>query len=240
MEARARVKKDKFRVVTLDPPDERKLPAAVQQGIWQCIQLNAEKPPKGTRDNFGFAALQKWAGMLTNTRNPQSWERFFPPGPRMFSALAGNAFLPGAYSWIAHWGTRPGADRSTYADFLDEAGVVLNKPGLSEAGERFRESGGLWQDLAAALLPEEVSLLAEARRVKDRRHRLFLEQGGAAEQEIREINTRLKELREEAGREFPLSAEEAADFRAGLAERVLSIHDKEQEAIEALRSVMSG
>jgi hypothetical protein len=239
MAARARVKKDKFRVVTLDPPDERKLPAAVQQGIWQCIQLYTEKPPKGTRDNFGFAALQKWAGMLTNTRNPQSWERFFSPGPRMFSALAGNAYLPGAYGWIAHWGARPDADRSTYADFLDEAAVVLNKPGLSEAGERFRESGRLWQDLAAALLPEDVPLLAEARRLKDRRHRLFLEQGGSAEQEIRETNARLMELREEARESFPLQADEAARFRAGLAERILRIQDKEKEAIETLRSIMS-
>jgi hypothetical protein len=237
--ARARVKKDKFRVVTLDPPDERKLPAAVQQGIWQCLQLYTEKPPKGTRENFGFAALQKWANMLANTRNPQSWERLFPPGARMFAALAGNAYLPGAYGWIVNWGTRPDADRSTYADFLDEAAILLEKPGLSQAGERFRESGRLWQAFAGALLPEDLPLLGEARRLKDRRYRLFLEQGGAAEAEIREINERLAALRAAAGQDFPLSPEQAAGFREGLREHVLRIHDQEQQAVEALREVMS-
>jgi hypothetical protein len=75
--------------------------------------------------------------------------------------------------------------------------------------------------------------------LKDRRHRLFLEQGGSAEQEIRETNARLRELREEARKSFPLQADEAARFRAGLAERILRIHDKEKEAIETLRSIMS-
>jgi hypothetical protein len=237
--ARARVKKDRFRVVTLDPPDESKLLAAVQQGIWQCIQLYTEKPPRGTVDNFGFAAFQKWASMLANTRNPQSWERLFPAGQRMFAALAGNAYLPGVYGWIVNWGTRPDADRSTYADFLDEAAILLKKSGLSDAGERFRESGKLWKNLADALLPADVPLLGEARRLKDRRHRLFQEEGGAAEPEIREINSRLGTLREDSRESFPFSPETAADFRAQLKEHVLSIHDKEKEAIEALRSAIS-
>ena len=237
--ARARVKKDKFRVVTLDPPDETKLFAAVQQGIWQCIQLYIEKPPRGTVENFGFAALQKWANMLTNTRNPQSWERLFPAGPRMFSALAGGAYLPGAYGWIVHWGTRPDADRSTYADFLDEAAIILNKPDLSGAGERFRESGTLWKNLANALLPEDVPVLGEARRLKDRRHRLFQDEGAEAEAEIREINSRLEALREAASQSFPFSPETAADFRAQLKEQVLLIYDKEREAIEELSRVIS-
>ena len=236
--ARGRVKKEKFRAAALDPPDERKLPAAVQQGIGQCIRLYTEKPPKGTVDNFGFAALQKWANLLANTRNPQSWERFFPAGARMFAALAGNVFLPGAYGWIAAWGTRPDADRSTYADFLDEAAVLLNKPGLSEAAERFRESGRLWQELARALLPESIPLFSEARRLKDERRQLFQEKGGAAGAEIRAINARFETLRQEAGQNFPLSPQAAAGFRLELQGRVIGIHDKEKEAIQTLQEVM--
>ena len=52
----------------------------MQKGIWQCISLYTEAPPRGKKDNFGFAALQYWAKMLTNTRNKQSWERLFAPG----------------------------------------------------------------------------------------------------------------------------------------------------------------
>lgn len=234
MAARARVKKDKFRVVTLDPPDESKLPAAVMQGIWQCVRLFTEKPPKGGADSFGFKALEKWANLLVNQRNPQGWERFFPPGPRMFSALAGNAYLPGAYGWIEQWGTGPGADRGTYANFLEEAARLVNKPGLKDAAERFRESGRLWQRLAEALLPENVPLLWEARCLKDRRQELFREQGAAAEAEIREIHQRLKALRDEASESFPFSPEAAGEFRLGLREQVLGILEQEQQAVKAL------
>lgn len=87
--ARARVKDDKFHILALGAPDVSKLPTAVQKGIWQSISLYTEAPSKGARDNFGFAAYQKWAAMWTNTRNTQSWERLFAPGPCMYAALAG-------------------------------------------------------------------------------------------------------------------------------------------------------
>ncbi|HEX2905998.1 MAG TPA: BtrH N-terminal domain-containing protein [Phototrophicaceae bacterium] len=80
--ARARVKDDKFRVMALDAPDMEKLPAAVQKGIWQCISLYTDAPPKGKREKFGFAGLEYWAEMLTNIRNKHSWERYFPGGGR--------------------------------------------------------------------------------------------------------------------------------------------------------------
>jgi hypothetical protein len=238
--ARSRVKKFKNRVVALDPPEEHKLTAAVVQGIQQCIRLYTEKPPRGTIDNFGLAALQKWAKMLTNTRNPQSWKRFFPAGPRMFAALAGNVSLPGAYGWIAFGGTRAGADRSTYADFLDEAAIILNNPGLSEAGEKFRQSGRLWQNITEALLPENIPLLAEARRLKDQRHRLFLNDGSAVENEIRELNAQLDHLRQEAQQNFPLTPEAAMDFCRSIKDRVIELHDQEKAAIETLQRVMPG
>ena len=96
--ARGRVKEDKYRLVTLDAPQPAKLAAAVSKGIYQCIQLFTEKPQKGARHNFGFAAYQRLADMLVNTRNKQSWERFFGPGVRMYRALAGSVGQPGAYS----------------------------------------------------------------------------------------------------------------------------------------------
>jgi hypothetical protein len=235
--ARARVKKDKFRVVTLDAPDERKLPAAVQQGIRQCLQLYTEKPPKGARDNFGFAAFDKWAAMLVNTRNPQGWARLFPPGPALLAALAGSAYLPGAYGWIVEWGTRPNADRDTYADFLDEAAKLLDKPDLAPAAAAFRESAARWGDLANALLPESVPLLFKAHQLKDRRRQLLLESGMGAVEEIREINRKLGELREQAMQDFPLTGQAALEFLSNLSESVMEISRAEKQAVDLLRQV---
>ncbi|MCZ7543731.1 MAG: BtrH N-terminal domain-containing protein [Anaerolineae bacterium] len=76
--ARARVKKVKFRVLTLEPPNPDKLAAAVQKGIWDCIKLFTEAPPKGSKNNFGLAAFRWWADLLTQPKQRLSWGEGFP------------------------------------------------------------------------------------------------------------------------------------------------------------------
>ena len=226
--ARGRVKKDKYRLLTLDAPHPGRLTAAVSNGIYQCIQLFTEKPPKGARHNFGFAAYQRLADMLVNTRNKQSWERFFAPGARMYHALAGSVGQPGAYAWLQTWGSAPGAERGMFADFLDEAAVILKKPALKESAEHFRESFSLWVEFAEALLPDDLPLLGESKKLIQREHDLFVEQGRAALEEIKNIHTRLNELLAQAETDFPLSQAEAADFRSRLRDRLLKISEVEQ------------
>jgi hypothetical protein len=156
--ARARVKKVKYRVLALGAPDLSKLPGAIQKGIWQCIALYTEAPPKGGRDNFGFAAYEKWAKMLTNTRNKQSWERMLAPGSRMYAALAGVGYQHGVFGWARTFPSNQVDDRMLYARFLDEAALILKRPGLKIAAVQFRASSDAWLDLSEAALPNEVPL----------------------------------------------------------------------------------
>jgi hypothetical protein len=235
--ARGRVKKDEFRVVMLDAPDWNRLPSAVSQGIWQCVSLYTEIPPRGKRENFGLAALQNWAKMLTNTRNKQSWARYFPPGERMWMALAGNHVQPGSYGFLKH-GAGNTAERGMYADFLDEAAVILNRPGLKEAALEFRRAETAWNQLAEMLLPDDVPAFKEAKDLLNRKYNLFIEQGADALDDIRNVNGQLKALKESAIKDFPLSEAAAATFRAGLAQQVLVVHDAERSAVECLQSAM--
>ena len=236
--ARGRVKKDQYGVVALGEPNWSRLPAAVSQGIWQCISLFTEAPPKGKRDNFGLAALEHWANMLTNTRNKQSWARYFEPGERMWMALAGDVTHHGAYGAIQH---APGgsAERGMYADFLDEAAAILNKPALKDAASGFRRSTEAWTALAGMLLPDDVPLLGEARTLLDRKHALFTEQGANALEAIQEVNARLQALQKEAAAHFPLNTAQAASFREKLAAQVLHIRDLEAEAVTTLQAAMA-
>jgi hypothetical protein len=235
--ARARVKKDEFRVVMLDAPDWNRLPAAVTQGIWQCISLYTEAPPRGKRDNFGLAALQNWAKMLTNTRNKQSWARYFPPGERMWMALVGNHVQPGSYGFIRQ-GEGNSAERGMYADFLDEASGILNRPGLKEAALEFRRAEAAWSQLADMLLPDDVPMLKEAKDLLNRKYSLFIEQGADALPDIQKVNARLKVLQQAASNDFPMSEAQAVTFRERLAEQVLVIHDIEQNAVACLQNAM--
>ncbi len=237
MKARARVKEDKYRVMVLDTPDMDKLPSAVQKGIWQCISLFTDAPPKGKRDNFGFAALQYWADMLTNTRNKHSWDRYFPVGERLYNALAGAIGQPGLFDWIMIWGSSNGAERGVYADFLDEAAIILNKPALKSAGEVFRQSAVAWNELATTILPDDIPLLKETRELKLRKQAAFRE-GLSTLDERKAINTRLKVLKDEAASDFPMNDTEYKAFREMLREHVLNIYTIEKAAVDAMQEAV--
>jgi hypothetical protein len=237
-QARGRVKDDKYRLVTLDAPQTTKLASAVHKGICQAISLFTEEPPRGGRDNFGFAAYEKLAGLLVNTRNKQSWERFFAPGIRMVHALAGSPVQPGAYHWVNTWGAADGAERGLYADFLLEAAAILKKPSLKEAAETFRESHKLWLGFAEALLPDDVPLLAESKALIQKKHDLFIEEGETALPEIQQINSRLNEILSRSEKDFPLSNAQAAEFRANLRDLLLNISAVERRAVELLQNAI--
>jgi hypothetical protein len=236
--ARGRVKEDKYRLITLEAPQPAKLAGAVHKGIWQAISLFTEKPPKGGRDNFGFAAYEKLAEMLVNTRNKHSWERFFAPGIRMYHALAGSPVQPGAYHWVNTWSSSDGADRGLYADFLLEAGQILKKPSIKESAQKFRESHKLWLAFADALLPDNIPLLGESKTLIQKKHHLFIEKGETALSEIEQINSRLNVLLSQSKKDFPLSNAQAADLRANLRDILSKISAVERQGIDSLQSAI--
>ena len=236
--ARGRVKDDKYCLITLDAPQTAKLASAVHKGICQAISLFTEEPPRGGRQNFGFAAYDKLAELLVNKRNKQSCKRFFAPGIRMYHALAGSPVQPGAYHWINTWGSADGADRGLYADFLLEAAELVQRPALREAAQEFRESHKLWLAFADALLPDDVPLLGESKKLIQKKHDLFVDKGDAALSEIQQINAKLNELLSQSENEFPLSHARAAELRANLRELILQIKTVEQQAVDLLQRVI--
>lgn len=236
--ARGRVKDDKYRLITLDAPQTAKLAGAVHKGICQAIKLFTEEPPRGARDNFGFAAYEKLAHLMVNIRNKQSWERFFAPGVRMYHALAGSPVQPGAYHWVMTWGSADGAERGLYADFLVEAAQILKKPALKESAEKFRESYELWLKFADALLPDDIPVLGESKKLIQRKHDLFINKGESELPEMKKINARLNDLLEQSKTDFPLSTAEAAEFRANLRNILFKISEVEKMAVDLLQNAI--
>jgi len=229
--ARGRIKKDKFRLLTLDAPNPEKLASAVHLGICDTVKLFTEKPPKGSKNNFGLNALAHWARMLVQPKQRQSWEKLFPAGVPMYAGLT-SAYN---FAFLFGKGTTQDAERGTYAEFLEEAAVLLERPELKETAGLFRASAKAWQELPAALLPDEVAPFGEARDLMRRRHLLFLEQGGAAVEEMHSIDGRLAEIRAGMVDDFPLTQAEVALHRERLSEQIKRIHDVEREAVEALQ-----
>lgn len=232
MAARARVKKDKFRLVTLDVPDAEKLPAAITAGIWDCIKLFTEKPPKGSSKNFGFAGYEHWISLLTKPNERISWAKVFPAGVKLYAGLTS------AYDRMCMTGVQGDGSRTLFADFLDEAGLVLEKPDLAAVSPLFRTSAAAWQNLGNTLLPEVVSSLRESRELMVRKRRLFVERGNEAEGDIQEINRRLAGIRQSMIDDFPLSTNEVVELQEGIADAVRRVRDVEKEAIDKLQIIM--
>lgn len=232
--ARGRAKNNKHRLITLEAPDPARLPAAVSAGIWDCIRLYTEPPPKGTANNFGLSAYRWWVELLTKPKARLSWEREFPAGTKM---LAG---LTSAFTDIALSGKEVGdfADRNRYADFLDEAAVILNRPALGEAAELFRRSAGEWDALVGLLLPDDVEPFRETRELMTRRHDAFLDRGNAAREEMLGIDARLAAIRDAIATDFPLTQPQIEAHRARMAEQIMAIHDVEAAAVETLKGAM--
>ena len=230
--ARGRVKKTKNRVLTLDPPQEAKLVTAVQAGIWDTIKLFTEKPPKGSKNNFGFAAYQQWAKMLTKPKGRGSWAKEFPAGRELYAGLCS------AFTDINTFGKVGFAERDVYAAFLDEAAVILDKPALNQVAEQFRKSAEAWDTLSLALLPDEVDLLKETRQLMLRKRDVFLNEGNVGITEMEAIEERLDEIKTAVTTEFPLDEAGVKALKENIAAQVMKIHDIEQEAIAALKSAI--
>ncbi|MEM7116306.1 MAG: BtrH N-terminal domain-containing protein [Chloroflexota bacterium] len=232
--ARGRVKKEKYQLSTLEAPDFGKLKTAVTAGIWDTIKLYTEKPPKGSKNNFGFAAYQQWIKLLTKPKQRLSWAKEFPAGRKLYSALTST------YERIATFGqAQSGAERSQYANFLDEASVILEKPVLNDAAKVFRQSAEAWTALEKIVLPDEVEVLAETRQLLEQRRDLFVQQGNGSIAERQAINTQLAHLKNEMEADFPLNQAEIEDLQQRLAAQVQVIHDIELEGVGLLKTAVS-
>ncbi len=232
-QARGKIKKYKHRLLNLDPPNTDKLISAVQMSLWDCIKLFTEKPPKGSKNNFGFAAFKHWADMLVKTKGRRSWAKEFPPGSALYTGLAD------VYYYTNHFGQKGVADRDNYADFLDEAAVLLDRPALKEAGQKFRQSTRAWEALNLALLPDEIEPLRRTRELYSQQHLLFLTDGQETIEERQAISAELAQIKKQVSADFPLDEAGIQQLKQNLADKIMAVHDIERQAVTILQEAMS-
>ena len=231
--ARARIKKDRHRLILLGRPDETRLADAIRQGMEDCLRLMTEKPPRGAAKNFGLRGLQRWREML-GKQSKGSWAREYPGGRRLLAVLISSyAFLGPAF------GKTMQAERDVYADFLEEAAPLLRMSELENVALRYRMAGAAWERLLCALLPDDAPMLKQVRETIDRKTRLFIEKGGAARQEMLDCEDRLESMKAAAEDDFPMRAADVNDLRDSIGAHVEAVHQAEEEAVLALRAAIS-
>lgn len=233
--ARSRIKKDKHKLLTLSPPDPDKLAFAVSQGIHETIRFYTEGPPKGSKKNFGFLGFETIMDALSKPKHRISWEKEFPMGRKMFAGMTS------MFSFMALYGQdgrAQDAERGMYADFLDEASVILERPGLKEAAEQFRGSAKLWRGLGEALLPDDVPVFKKTREMMVSKHRNFIETGKGEGKDGMKTDKELETIRTKMETDFPWDAAQVTAYREGMREQFEGVYRAEKQAVETLQGAM--
>lgn len=136
------------------------------------------KPPI---KNIGLAGIEKWSKLVVEW--PEQFE-----GLKLFGALM-NGFM-----YIETGGTGGSAFRSMYAQFLEEAGVIVNKPALNEVAQMMCQSATIWSEIASGFLPDSWPNLGRTRELIVEKNRLFEEQEPGALDAMKKINGELDGL----------------------------------------------
>jgi hypothetical protein len=230
--ARAKVPAERHRQMTVGVPNTARLALAVRLGIEACLRHFLEEPPlKEMRGMFGLAAFEHWAAAL-ESRSESGWRSAYPPGQKLYTMLTS------AYYSINLWGTGGHGSRGMFADFLDEAADLLDKPALKDNAEMWREVVSEWEVLNDALLPDDVAPLAQARQLMEREYNLFKSKGAASIAERKQIRGQLDTLKTEMRKNFPLKKRETYALLDNLRDCVLAIHGADSTAVHDLKEAL--
>ena len=226
--ARARIKKDKHRLLSIpasaSPAD---MAGLVRGGLRACYDgLAGAGGIRSAATNFSLKAMRLWADRLHGSKDNERWERVFPRGPRLWQGLTS------VYDYIEHYGTGGGLCRPLFAEFLTEAVSAGADARLTDLATRYAELGRAWSALADAALPDEVPVCREAKELFA--HKAELIDGGGSPGEIRAAGARLDELEPRTPDQFPLTEAECAALRARLQARVQGLYEAEVAARDAI------
>ncbi len=183
--------------------------------------------------NFGLAALNKWAQMLTDTKNKKGWPNCFPGGQPLHGVMSS------VFEQIELLGYGGSAFRKLYADFLDQSAGVLMKPMLQRVAEQFRESETSWRAISDAALPDSIPLLKDTREALTRKSVLIRRpRTTTIDKELGSLQGRLKELHQRSAKELSLSKADTLDLFVAIRERVLETERIERTAFTELSSIV--
>lgn len=228
--ARARIRKQRNRVLTIGSAETIDLRAAVRDALAACHHGLLH----GRSRNFTLDGFQLWADRLHGDDGKESWGRTFPRGRPLWQGLRS------IYDFIEHYGTGGGLCRPMFAEFLAEAGAAIPDPRLDALGRRYARIGELWTALASAALPARVPELAETRRLLTHKAELLHSEGASAAEAVRQAWRDLDALADRVADRFPLDDDAALRLRLDLQQRVLAILDEERSAADALAEVTRG
>ena len=220
-EARGRVVSYRNRLIEVDPALVEIDTQRLENGIREALTLQVEHLSSPS-DSFSLPAWAKWARLLGPGRNPKAWPTVFADGQGLASALAS------IHDNAGHGGHL----RDLYADFLREAGPLVDRP-LEPAADAWDAAAAAWDRLVEDAMTAHPDL-EELRRLIDATARA-VDRGDAAADEAADLAARRWGLQQRLDTGLPV---EPAELFPRLQEGVSAIHAAEIRALDALRDAV--
>lgn len=231
IEARAAIGSRKNRLMTIGGPEASlTLRSAITLGIQHCID-NLLHPEQ--RD-FGVEGIRSWAHDI----NPPSgagktWMDTFDTPTKRYNALRD------IHRYIKYGGQMGGGGggllRNLFADFLEEAGPLLERPHVADLGPHYRRIAAMWDSVADTALPGMISYLDETRQLLQQKHDLLANHGPTKYAELKKVNAALNAKEKKAKKEFTTADDVFAMLFDQIREQLLEIHTLELEGAENLK-----
>jgi hypothetical protein len=210
----------------LDPDSVR---AAVRAGIADCAtHLSARS------ESFSLPTWRKWARLMTDPRNAKGWPTVFADRRGLVGALLS------VWEGVEPAGMTGGNLRALYADFLDEAGALLDTTALAGAATAFRDAAAGWHAVAETALPDSVPEFAAIRDLTAALQESIAAEGNEGQAEAASAAAQLWTLRATYDAEPPLDAAAVGELFAAMGKQLAEIHGIETAAIDELRAVVAG
>ncbi len=237
--ARARIKKQKNRVLFIEPAngtalsiiDDAKFKKLIHSGLRRCSDGLHNPAMTWAAANFKLDALERWAERLHGSSSKTSWNNRFKPGPNLWRGLTW------IYDSIEHYSGGGGLCRLMMSDFLSEAGESTGDRRLSALAERYKDLGALWSDLAHAALPEEVPQTRRVRELYSKKAEFLSDE--APTEELAGVWKEIESINDDAGENFPMSPAAVDDLLELLKRKVIGIHEAETVALAELDRIIN-
>ncbi|MHA2072106.1 MAG: BtrH N-terminal domain-containing protein [Candidatus Thorarchaeota archaeon] len=191
--------------------------------IPDAIRENADALLNPPISNVGVKGIVRWSKELVK------YPKMFPNPRDLVHALMMH------FVYIETGGSGGAIFRQIYADFLNEAGELMNSDPMLRAAEDFRIIVKMWRNVANGLLPEGYPALAELREIQWSINEVLERKGLKMLDKVRDKSEKVPRLMDEAAKkEIP----EFSDFIKPVCVLLKEISEKETQALTTLSENM--
>ena len=223
--ARKPIPSNKQRAITFHPSYEFDLLSAVLSGIHDHLEHLGRDS-----ESFSLPVYSKWAKLMTHPKNKKSWKVVFKERAGLYVTLRS------IFEGITLDDTEGAGLRDLYADFLTEANDILDAD-LSDAIRAYRTCAEAWRDFAHTALSDDVPEFKKTKELMQARYTHFANRDTEKyTQTMQELDALEPQYNKDG---FPLDDQGVNQLFEAMQEKLNTIYEVEQTALQALKSAIS-